>query len=223
MKALIVGGSRGFGEEISNELKKKGFSVVTVGRSNNPDFVCDIGDLEQWQRTIQDIKSAHANFDLIIFVAGFARGISAKDLTIENWYEHLNKNLIYVALGIEAFKDTLNPGGKVITIGSQWSYKMGSDELVAYTVAKHALDTLTKDFATRNPSIKVNHYCVPTMNTAQEKEVEKSFEKINKTFAPKRIAVSENIAASLANHIVSNSETCKTLNIDTDGIISSIN
>lgn len=222
MKALIIGGSKGFGEEISNELKVKSFEVVTVGRSEKADFMCDIGNLELWQHTIKKIKSIHSNFDLIIFVVGYARGISSKDLSIENWYEHLNKNLIYVALGIEAFKETLNSGAKVITIGSQWSYKIDSDELVPYIVSKHGLDTLTKNFATRNPTIKANHYCVPTMHTVQEKEVEKSFEQIGKVFRPKRIAVSKDIAVNLISHIISNNETCKTLSIDADGIISQI-
>jgi NAD(P)-dependent dehydrogenase (short-subunit alcohol dehydrogenase family) len=219
MKALIIGGSQGFGAEISNELKVKGFEIVTVGRSGNPDFICDVGNLELWRDTIQNIKSAHSNFDIMVFVVGFARGISAKELSIENWHEHLNKNLIYVALGTEALRDRLNPDAKIITIGSQWSYKVGSDELVPYTVSKHALDVFTKDFAARNPSTKANHYCVPTMHTAQEKEVEKSFEKIGKVFAPKKIATSKNIAVSLVNHIVSNNETGKTLSIDADGII----
>jgi short-subunit dehydrogenase len=222
MKALIIGGSQGFGEEVSNELKVKGFEVVTVGRSGNADFICDIGNLDLWQDTIKKIKSVHLNFDLIIFVAGYARGISSKDLSIKNWYEHLNKNLIYVALGIEAFKEALNSGAKVITIGSQWSYKIGSDELVPYIVSKHGLDTLTKDFAARNPTIKANHYCVPTMRTAQEKEVEKSFEQIGKIFNPKRIAVSKDIALSLISHIINNNETGKTLSIDADGIVSQI-
>ncbi len=225
MKALVIGGTQGFGKEVTDNLASHNFDVVTVGRSKNSDFICDIGNLNKWKNTLEEILCSHSSFDLIVFNVGYARGISAKDLTIEYWYEHLNKNLLYVALGVEVLKSTLsaslNP--KIITIGSQWSYKIGSDLLIPYVISKHALNIFTQDFAIRNPKIKANHYCVPTMDTPQYKKVMESFEKINKIGNLPTIIASLNIIAkNLIHHCLNFDMSGKTMVFNSQGEITSM-
>lgn len=214
MKALIVGGTTGFGKEISEKLKVEKFEVITVGRSN-ADFICDIGNLEEWQKVLINIKKEHQSFELVVFVAGFARAKSFKDLAIEDWQEHFNKNFLYIAIGLQVLPELLQSvGSKVITIGSQWSYKIGNDELVPYTIAKHAVATLTQDFATRNPLIKANHYCVPTMDTPQYNEVIKSFHDIGKEFHGKELSDPKIISNNLIEHCLEFSGTSSILVVD---------
>jgi short-subunit dehydrogenase len=223
-KALVIGGTKKFGLEVSHNLTLRGFEVITVGRTGNPDFICDIGNLEQWQSTLNVIKSTHPIFDLIVFIVGYARGIFEKDLTGNDWIEHLNRNVVYVALGIEALKENVlkSIDAKIVTIGSQWSYKICSSELVPYLISKHALKVLTRDFASRNPSIKANHYCVPTMDTAGFKEVKKSFAHLRKDFSPKRVAAPKAIAESLVNHVLTNKQIGQTFAIDSDALVSQL-
>ncbi len=118
------------------------------------------------------------SLDCLACVVGFTRAKSSKDLTKDDWSQTVSRNVTYVALALQELIGLLlaSEHPKVVTIGSQWSYKTGCDELVPYTVAKHALRTLTEDFAQRNPRIKINHYCVPTMNTPGYWEVRKSFQ-----------------------------------------------
>jgi hypothetical protein len=59
--------------------------------------------------------------------------------------------IFHISVAFQELKELLHcaPNPRVLTIGSQWSYKTGCDELVPYTIAKHALRDLTKDFADR--------------------------------------------------------------------------
>ncbi|MFH1170893.1 MAG: SDR family oxidoreductase [Candidatus Vogelbacteria bacterium] len=220
MKVLVIGGTTGFGKEVSEKLKTKNFEVMTVGRSDNADFPCDVGDLEKWQKVLSQIVEKHPAFDLVIFAVGFARAKSSKDLTLEDWQEHINKNFLYVAIGLQVLKGNLDGvvGSKVVTIGSQWSYKIGNDELVPYTIAKHAVNALTKDFAMRDSLIKANHYCVPTMDTPQYSEVMESFDNVGKEFMVKELANPKAIAEILVDHCLEYSETGKTLVINGTGV-----
>jgi NAD(P)-dependent dehydrogenase (short-subunit alcohol dehydrogenase family) len=218
MQAIVIGGTTGFGEELSKNLLNTGYKVLSIGRSKPTldgvdSYICDVGDLKKWKELLETIKAEYPSIDLVIFAVGYARAKSSRDLTIEDWQEHINKNFLYVTLGLENLKDCISAkaNSKVVTIGSQWSYKIGNDELVPYTTTKHALDALTKDFAARNPSIKANHYCVPTMNTKQYAEVAKSFDAIGKEFATQELADRGSIAKNLIDHVLTYNRTGKTL------------
>lgn len=221
MKALIIGGTKGFGKEVSQLLLDQKWDLITVGRTegdfpNTQNFLCDVGNLEEWKNVLGTIEAENQTIDLVIFIAGFARAKNAKDLTVEDWEEHTRKNLIYVALGLESIKSSLvkstNP--KIVTIGSQWSYKIGAYELVPYTITKHAVDTLTKDFAARNTNIKANHYCVPTMDTPQYIKVQESFSSIGKDYPVKDVAIPKEVAKSIIDHVTRYEKSGSTLVVD---------
>lgn len=223
MKALIIGGTKGFGKELTQLLVNQKWDVITVGRSEPMNtatnhFTCDIGNLTQWKETLRKITTQNKTLDLVVFVAGFARAKEAQDLTPDDWDEHLRKNVTYVALGLEALKPLLNNSAQptVVTIGSQWSYKIGAPELVPYTVAKHALDTLTKDFAVRNKNVQINHYCVPTMDTPQYRKVQKSFASIGRTFAVKNLVDPKQVAESILQNLKVHKESGETILINTN-------
>ncbi len=222
MKALIVGGTQGFGKELANELRgeRGGYEVVTIGRTNNPDYLCDVGDLEKWQQVLPEIKKVHQQLDLIIFAVGYARAKSFTSLNTIDWKEHLDKNLLYVAFGLKDLAETAR--GKVVTLDSQWSYKIGNPELVPYTVAKHALTTLTLDFAARNPSIQTNNYCLPTMDTPQYHKVMRSFQDLGKKFKVEKLADHKLIAKKLIHHILDYPETGRVLKINPEGEVSEL-
>lgn len=216
MKALVIGGTKGFGKEISQILLNKGYDLITVGRSESPfygqaHFACDIGNATIWKKTLEKIVSTSPTIDVVIFVAGYARAKSAADLSIEDWNEHLNKNLIYVSLGLETLKNHLSPNAKIITIGSQWSIKVGKECLIPYTISKHALDTLTKDFAKRNPLVKANHYCVPTMKTPQYTHLQQSLIEQDLSYDVKEIADPAHVADALINHVMNFKKSGKTV------------
>ncbi len=231
MKALVIGGTRGFGKEISDQLLDKGYNLITVSRStsgykNYPHYSCDVGDLDSWQKTLQQIKSEHKNLDFLACVAGFTKARFSKDLTIDDWNQTLSRNVIYVALALQELSELLHTSNhpRVLTVGSQWSYKIGCDELVPYTVAKHALRTLTEDFAQRNSRIQINHYCAPTMDTPGYWEVRESFQNIGqestiKSFVPDRLTDPKVVAKSIIDKTLETDASGSTFVIKPDGLI----
>ena len=235
MNALIVGGTSGFGEAVFNSLSGKGLELITVSRSKSKyksrkHYFCDIGNLGQWIKTLNKIKLNLKSLDLAIFIVGFAEAKSFNKLTEEDWQNTLTKNVIYVSLAIQELESLLssskNP--KIVTIGSQWSYKVGNNFLVPYIVAKHALRTLTKDISIRNRKIKSNHYCMPTMDTPQYWKVRESFNKIGeeemiRSFSPEGLADPMVVAKNLVRHVLQSNVSGFTFVIERDGKVRELN
>lgn len=231
IKGLVIGGTRGLGKELSDQLLDRGYDVITVSRSasgheSHPHYSCDVGDLDSWQKTLQRIRTEHDSLDFLACVAGFARAKSSKDLTADDWNKTLSRNITYVALALQELSGLLQASNhaKALTIGSQWSYKTGCDELVPYTVSKHALLTLTEDFAQRNPRIQINHYCAPTMDTPGYREVKKSFQDVGEEstimkFTPDGLANPKVVAKVMIDKALQTDASGSTFIIKPDGSI----
>ncbi|MBI4170963.1 MAG: SDR family oxidoreductase [Candidatus Aenigmarchaeota archaeon] len=231
MKSLVIGGTRGFGKELSDQLLDRGYDLITVSRSasgyeNRPHYSCDVGDLNSWHETLQRIKSEYDTLDFLACVAGFTRAKFSKDLTIDDWSQTLSKNVTYVALALQELSNLLHVSNhpRALTIGSQWSYKNGCDELVPYTVSKHALRALTEDFAQRNQRIQINHYCVPTMDTPGYWEVRKSFQNAGEastilSFTPEGLADPKVVAKAIVDRALETDASGSTFIIKPDGFI----
>jgi len=234
MNALIIGGTRGFGKEVAAQFSSRGYDLVTIGRSvsayKNPlHYTCDVGNLKDLRDILRKIASQNKSLDALACIAGFTRAKLSAELTSADWEETLTKNLLYVGVAFQELRSLLNQSSnpRVLTIGSQWSYKTGCDELIPYTVAKHALRALTEDFAAREPKIKANHHCVPTMDTPQYWEVRKSFQKVSRevkiiSFAPKGLAQPKIVAKSLVEKFMKSNVSGATFVISLDGKIKKI-
>lgn len=234
MKAIIIGGTRGFGKEITNNLSKKGYEVITIGRHKIPNlktsYSCDVNDLDKLGKVILAIKKENPVIDLIACVAGFAEAKNPKDFTKKDYDETFRKNVGYVSLILKElttnFENSIRP--KLITIGSQWSYKTGLAELEPYILAKHKLRKLTKDYAIKHTKISSNHYCVPTMNTSQYNLVKKSFQKIGKeevikNFMDGELADYKIVAKNLIGLALRTKKTGTTFIISSNGKIKILN
>lgn len=170
MHAIVIGGTSGFGKNISDALKRAGYEVTTTGRVGG-DFTSDVGDKRQWEDTIKTISEEREPAAVVILVAGFAR-IEKNGHDDRAWEEHEQKNVGYVRQALEHLK--LSDDACVITIGSQWSWKRGMQELAPYIESKHALRELTEEYAKEHPKYSVGHLCPPAMRTEQRKETLKS-------------------------------------------------
>lgn len=117
-------------------------------------------------------------------VVGYARAKPSAELTTADWVAHASANLWYVETALRKI-----PYRRVVTTGSQWSYKIGNDLMIPYIQAKHALRELTRD----RGGI---HYCVPTMETPQLRMV------WGGEVPATRIAAAAVVARSMAMHCV---------------------
>ncbi len=211
MKALVLGGTSGLGSEITTSLVDLGYHILTVSRQNKIDanhYSCDLGNGLDTLETFRRIKQDQSSLDLIVCVAGYALPTKLEEQTSRILDEHIIRNLGYVDLAFDQFRDTLSKSERptFVTIGSQWSVKVRCNDLLPYISAKHALRLFTQQKAMVNPWIKMSNYCVPTMNTPACQGVRVRFSEIyphqeQKIFS-EELANPATVAQSLVSHLV---------------------
>lgn len=231
MKALVIGGTKGFGKEISENLVGKGFDLITVSRAKkgykgNVHYKCNLSNLISWKKVINKILKQNKDINLIFFVYGFVKPKKFTALNANDWLKSYSTNVVYVSLLLQELENNKHKykNIKIATIGSQWSYKTGHDYLVPYIVSKHGLKSLTEDFARRNGNITINHICVPTMDTPGYYSVRKSFEKIGKRklidqLSRGIVANHKQIAKSVLKLVLRNNKSGVTFMITSEGKI----
>lgn len=208
MHAIVIGGTSGFGKNISSALQQTGYTVTTTGRTGG-DFIADVGDEQQWTETIKTISADREPAMVVVFVVGYARA-KKEGHDESSWDEHEQKNVGYVRQALEHLK--LADHARIITIGSQWSWKSGIRALAPYIEGKHALRELTKKFSAEHPELSVCHMCPPTMQTAQlEKVTEGGYT------PPNQIADPSIIAEAMVNEFLAKNFHGETLQFSTEG------
>ena len=123
MKAIVTGGNRGIGLEISKKLLIKGYEVHVLSRSGidaPPEGIIpwkvDVSDYEQTIQTVDRIGSA----DVLINNAGIMNAKTASDYGPEEILHILNVNLITaVRLSARLAEQMANSGGgRIVSMGS---------------------------------------------------------------------------------------------------------
>ncbi|MEE9525626.1 MAG: SDR family oxidoreductase [Candidatus Woesearchaeota archaeon] len=222
MKSLVIGGTKGFGKEVSSELSERGYDNITVARSR-ADYSCDVTNKDKWRTTLKAIKADHDSLDFIACIVGGTEAKHKSQLTKQDWEKNLLKNLTYVATVFEELGAKLlsSEDPRAITIGSQWSYKLGNPYLLPYTIAKQYLRAFTGQIAENTPDLTINHYCMPAMDTSGYWRVRKSFKNIGKEEIIDEFGLTEPnvIAHSLVDHILKTRTSGETLVMGSEGEI----
>ena len=210
--AIVVGGTVGFGLGITQELTRRGFAAVTVGRTAAPapnvssHYPCDVGDAQAWEAAVQKIRDTTAPVDILIYTVGYARIFPFGRTPAGEWDRHFRLNLTYVAQSFPSLEPILSPDARIATIGSQWSHRHGWPDLIPYITAKHALAALTEEYAGLFPARRFKHYCVPTMATNGYDAVRASFAAnggtLHKSSDPHQPADAMLIGRCLVNHLL---------------------
>jgi NADP-dependent 3-hydroxy acid dehydrogenase YdfG len=198
--ALVIGGTRGFGHSISDSLRTSGFTVQTIGRSEESTFRCDISDVAEVDETLRIIGDKMPEIDILACVVGYARAKRPSELTKEDWAITSQCNLGYINQALNILHDNIARSnlGKVITIGSRWSLRRDCELILPYIQAKHDLRQLVID---RAMEVDISCYCVPPMITPGFSEVSASFQELGLPGLPKgEFANQEEIARSIIAH-----------------------
>jgi NAD(P)-dependent dehydrogenase (short-subunit alcohol dehydrogenase family) len=123
MKAIVTGGNRGIGLEISKKLLAKGFEVHVLSRSGIDSvprgiisWEIDISDYEQTIQVVDSIGFA----DVLINNAGIMNAKTASDYCSDHILHILNVNLITsVRLSVRLAEQMANGGGgRIVSMGS---------------------------------------------------------------------------------------------------------
>lgn len=231
MKSLIIGGTSSLGKCISEELISNRSKIITLSRSATglqefTHFQCDVLEQDKLKSILSKIGDANKVIDNILCVAGYAYPKKPEEQTQDVLKRHLDRNFTYVKTTLETLKDSLSRSKSpfVVTFGSQWSYRPITDcpELAAYATAKQALRKYTQDFASANPMIKVNHYCIPTTDTFSYRRIEETFRNLDREIPKSQNSLADPnlIAKSLVEHALSFNDSGRTLIVNPSGLVS---
>lgn len=123
MKAIVTGGNRGIGLEISKKLLAKGFVVHVLSRSGIDSVPKGIisweTDISDYEQTIQIVDSIGL-VDVLINNAGVMNAKTASDYCNDDILHILNVNLITsVRLSVRLAEQMANGGGgRIVSMGS---------------------------------------------------------------------------------------------------------
>ena len=156
MKAIVTGGNRGIGLEISKLLIAKGFTVHVFSRSgiDSPpqdmvSWTVDIADYAQVQKIVSQIGA----LDVLINNAGIMNAKTASDYNAAEILHILNVNLISaVRLSVSVAEQMASSGGgRIVSLGSI-AGEIGHPD-IWYGISKagiaNAMRSLAKTFGPR--------------------------------------------------------------------------
>jgi gluconate 5-dehydrogenase len=167
--ALITGGSRGLGLQMTEALGEMGAKVVITARKKDEldeavahlrksgidaaSYVCDIGRREAIAPLVDDVLRDFSRVDILVNNAGATWGAPAEDHPLEGWDKLVNVNLTGAFLLTQLVaKRSMIPAkwGRVVNIASVAGL-LGQDPrfaaTAAYTATKHGLVGLTRQLA----------------------------------------------------------------------------
>lgn len=163
--AIVTGGARGIGREISIQLAKDGYTVIAnynsskeqamelekFSKSNNLSievYRADVSKSDQVNKMISDTIEKYKRVDLLVNNAGISLEKLITDTTEDEWDKIFDINLKSVFMCSKAVLKNMieNKSGKIINISSMWGVAGGSYEVV-YSATKSGINGFTKALA----------------------------------------------------------------------------
>jgi short-subunit dehydrogenase len=142
-RILITGATRGLGRELANLLEKEGCFLILVDRDrvlfpNAQTYICDLGDLPQRKRLMEEMR-ANAKIDILINCAGVGSHSQLDQLTVDE-IEHIMQ--INTLAPLELFVG-LSPVELVVNIGSV-AGEMSLPSMSLYAASKASIHAFTR-------------------------------------------------------------------------------
>ncbi|HEY0436291.1 MAG TPA: acetoacetyl-CoA reductase [Phenylobacterium sp.] len=158
--AVVTGGTRGIGAEISRQLKAAGRTVVASYAGNDnaaqafneetgiPAKKFDAGDFEACQKAVEEIHGEFGKIEILVNNAGITRDATMSRLTREMWDAVIDTNLGSCFNLCKLTFDDMRAAkfGRVVNIGSI-NGQAGQYGQVNYAAAKSGIPGFTKALA----------------------------------------------------------------------------
>jgi acetoacetyl-CoA reductase len=173
--AIVTGGTRGIGLEISKSLIADGYAVVAFYHGNDAAaeqaevdvpglraFKCDVADYDVCQAAVTDIEAQHGGVSVLVNNAGITRDGFLHKMTADQWRAVLSTNLDSCFNMCRAVVPGMRERqqGRIVNISSINGQK-GQLGQTNYAAAKAGMIGFTKALALENASkgITVNAIC----------------------------------------------------------------
>ncbi|MFN3194796.1 MAG: 3-oxoacyl-[acyl-carrier-protein] reductase [Chlorobiota bacterium] len=160
--AIVTGGARGIGLDISKNLASSGAKVYALGRSENMNVEdsiiyrqCDVSNLESVQEVFKSIQKEAGSIDILVNNAGITKDNLLLRMSEQDFDDVININLKGVFNTCKAVSRYMlsQKQGRIINIGSivgttgnagQSNYAASKAGLIGFT------KSLAKELAARN-------------------------------------------------------------------------
>ncbi len=209
--AIVTGGTRGIGFEISKALSADGFKVAAIYHGNEEAaeafrkelggmaVKCDVGDYASCEKAVAEIESALGPVLVLVNNAGITKDGVLHKMSAENWHAVIETNLTSCFNMCRAVINGLRERsfGRIINISSINGQK-GQFGQTNYSAAKAGMIGFTKALALENAAkgVTVNAICpgyiATDMTAAMRPEV---LESIIKQIPAGRMGQPEEVAA----------------------------
>lgn len=174
-KVIVIGTNKGYGRSISQALKDKDVYVIGLSRGNGDNEpvdehfpISDVSNLDLFEKEFTNALKNNKDCESVIFVPGDVLLKKVEEFTREDIEYTINVNLGYVVQAVKILKK-VSGAKKILTIGSQFSYKEDAQLLAPYSIAKHLLKHFCK--LLNDEGISAYHYCVPTSKTPKAEKI----------------------------------------------------
>ena len=216
--ALVTGGTRGIGEEISKKLSSSNFKVIANYASNDvaaKNFSeknkievkkWDVSNYEECKKSISEIYENYEQIDVLVNNAGITRDAPHHKMGLDKWQKVIDVNLnsIFNMTSLIINKMRENNFGRIIHISSVNGQK-GQFGQTNYAATKSALIGFSKSLALESASkgITSNVLCPGYINTEMVAAIREDILKsIVETIPSKRLGEANEIA-DMVDYLVS--------------------
>jgi acetoacetyl-CoA reductase len=158
--ALVTGGTRGIGAEISRALKAQGRTVVAVYAGNDKaalefnaetgirTWKCDVSDFDACKQAVEQITAEIGPIEILVNNAGITRDATLQRMTRDMWEAVIDTNLgscfNLCKLTFPAMRE--RKFGRIVNVGSI-NGQAGQYGQVNYAAAKSGIHGFTKALA----------------------------------------------------------------------------
>lgn len=157
--AVVTGGAKGIGREISRALLQEGCRVCMVGTDQAAlertreefaalgtcmTWVCDVSNAVQVQDLFAAVAEAYGTVDILVNNAGVLKPCRIEDLSEAAWDQSIAVNLKSVFLCTQAAVKYMKAHGGVIINASSYAAQIPSVGQAAYAAAKIGVKSFTQ-------------------------------------------------------------------------------
>lgn len=222
--AVITGGGSGIGLAIAQHMRGLGDTVTIMARgearlkdaaaASGLDYaVCDVTDDASVAAAFESAAAASGPIDVLINNAGGVKTAPFRKLSMDDWGQALDLNLLGTIRCINAVLPAMQQRGwgRVVNIGSTAGLK-GYAYVTAYTAAKHGVVGLTRALSLElaKSGVTVNAICpgyadtdiirdaVKTIADKTGRSEEEALKTFTKTNPQGRLVMPQEVAAAAA-------------------------
>ena len=176
-KAIIIGGSKGLGREVSIGLKKAKIKTITCSRKD-----IDTSDLS----SVENFAKKYKKIDILVLNSGGPPPLKFNEIKIDDWRKYFNQ--LFLSFFILLKKIKINKGGYVFYISSSIIKEPG-DGLIISSSLRSAMSSMLKSYSIEKASkgITTINIAPGPFKTGRVKELVKNLKSFEKSLPTKKI------------------------------------